>query len=133
MKTERTAGKRPRLPIAVFIGSAAGLLLILLLTLAVSVLVWTGVIPPGIPSSVLILPAFLGAFTGGRIAIRRSASGTLTAGGLTGAVLCALWAAVQAGNRSGHPALSGSWLTTMALILAGGVLAGLMGRKTKGR
>ena len=60
----------------------------------------------------------------------RSGGGTLIAGGLTGAVLCGLLAAVCLGT-GGTPAFPGPWFAALTALLAGGCLAGLAGRRKK--
>jgi len=116
------------LPGAVFMGAGTGLLLLFLLTLAIAGLILGGWIPVQTPSSVLSLTACLCAWVGGRVAVNRSRSGTLVAGALTGGMLCVFMAVVCMGMSDAVP-VSGPWLTTLVLLLTGGCLAGLMGRR----
>lgn len=124
--TERTIG----LPGAVLLGAGIALLLLLLLTLATAGLIWGGIIPTKTPSLVLGLLACFCSFLGGRASVRRWKGGTLVAGGLTGLVLCAVLTAACFGTAGGA-AFPGPWLLTLALVLAGGCLAGLGRGKRK--
>jgi len=116
------------LPGAAAFGASVGLLLLLLLALAAAALIWGGAVPSQTPVFALSLLAGLCAFVGGRVSVGRSRGGALVAGGVTGLVLCGVLAAVCLGT-SGGIAFPGSWLTTLAALLSGGCLAGLVGRK----
>ena len=128
------AKKKPKapgsLPTAVLLGAGISLILVLALTLAAAGLILGGVLPAKAPALVLSLLAGLCALMGGRTAVRRSGGGTLIAGGLTGAALCGLLTAVCLGT-GGAPAFPGPWFNTLGAVLAGGCLAGLMGRRKK--
>lgn len=113
---------------AVLLGAGVGLALLMLLVLAASGLVWCGAVPARTPSLLLSLLAFLCAWIGGRIAVKNSSGGTLVAGGLTGAVLCGVLVILCLGIAN-DIAFPGPWFTTLVLVLAGGCLSGLMGRK----
>lgn len=115
---------------AVLLGAGLGLALLLLLVLVTAGLIWCGVVPAKAPSLLLSLLAFLCAWIGGRIAVGRSAGGSLISGGLTGAVLCGVLVILCLGT-AGKAAFPGPWFATLALVLAGGGLAGLMGRRKK--
>lgn len=128
MEKKKTAEKR-LLP-AVLLGAGVSLALLFLLVLVTAALIWCGVVPAKTPSLLLSVLAFLCAWVGGRVAIGKSAGGTLIAGGLTGAVLCGVLIILCMGI-AGEAAFPGPWFATLALVLTGGCLSGLMGRKKK--
>lgn len=128
MEKKKTAKKR-LLP-AVLLGAGVGLALLLLLVLATTILIWCGAVPAKTPSLLLSVLAFLCAWIGGRVAVGKAAGGTLIAGGLTGAALCGILLILCLGI-AGEPAFPKPWLATLVLVLAGGCLSGLMGRKKK--
>ena len=125
---KKTRGKGI-LPAALF-GAGIGLVLLLLLVLVTAGMIWCGAVPAKTPSLFLSGLAFLCAWIGGRFAVRKSSGGTLVAGGPTGAVLCGVLLILCLGI-AGKTAFPGPWFATLALVLAGGCLAGLMGRKKK--
>lgn len=127
---KKTSGRQESLPLALLFGAGAGALLLLLSTLILAGLIWGGLIPAKAPRLVLSLLASLCAFSGGRVAVRRWKGGTLVAGGLTGLILCGLLAFLCLGT-AGRPAFPGPWFVALAMVLAGGCLAGLGGRKKK--
>ena len=129
LESKKKPGPGP-LPPAVLLGAGVGLVLLFALTLGAAGLILGGVLPPKTPVLALSLLAGLCALTGGRIAVVRSGGGTLIAGGLTGAILCGILAAVCLGT-AGAPAFPGPWFATPGAMLAGGCLAGLMGRRKK--
>lgn len=121
---EKQKEKKPGLFLALFWGTGVALLLLLLLTLVIAGLIWGGVVPAKSPSLVLSLCACICAFVGGRVAVKHWKGGTMVAGGLTGAILCGVLTAVCLGT-TGTVALPGLLFATLALVLAGGCLAGL--------
>ena len=129
MDRKKKGGPGPLLP-AVLLGAGVSLGLLLVLTLGTAGLIRGGVLPPKTPVLALSLLAGLCALIGGRIAVVRSGGGTLIAGGLTGGILCGILAAVCLGT-GGAPAFPGPWFATPGAMLAGGCLAGLMGRGKK--
>ena len=118
------------LPPAVLLGAGVSLGLLFVLTLGAAGLILGGVLSPKTPALTLSLLAGLCALIGGRIAVVRSGGGTLIAGGLTGVILCGIPAAVCLGTGA-TPAFPGPWFATPGAMLAGGCLAGLMGRRKK--
>ncbi len=129
MDRKKKGGPGPLLP-AVLLGAGVSLGLLMVLTLGTAGLIRGGVLPPKTPVLALSLLAGLCALIGGRIAVVRSGGGTLIAGGLTGGILCGILAAVCLGT-GGAPAFPGPWFATPGAMLAGGCLAGLMGRGKK--
>lgn len=125
---KKTTGKR--LLKGVLLGVGVGLVLLLLMVLVTAGLIWWGVVPAKTPSLLLSGLAFLCALIGGRVAVRKSSGGTLIAGGLTGAVLCGVMAVICL-VFAGEIAFPGPWFATLILLVAGGCLSGLPGRKKK--
>ena len=116
------------LPSALFgVGMAIFLFFLLVFLLAAGI--WGGILqkPPG-----LLLPALAGvcAFSGGRFAIKQGKGNTMLVGTAVAILLILTFAAVFL-LRSDKPLFYPPFLSILLMILAGGCLAGVMGRKKK--
>lgn len=116
--------------LAMLLGSALSGLLLLLLTLLISALVWSGSVPLETAGMLLTLASGLCAFLGGRVAVKKGSAAPFPLGCGVGGLLCLVLALVclaMSGTVGFHRQLIGILLMT----LAGGCLAGLLGKPKK--
>lgn len=127
-KTGNTTGEL----LSVLFGSGVALILILLVLLLFAGLISGGILPPTSPSFLLSACAGLCAFVGARLSIQkgRGAFSPAVSGAVTGAVLCLVVMLICFGSRQ-EIAFHGQFAATLLMILAGGCLAGLFGKKKR--
>ena len=103
--------------VAILLGGTIGLVALLLLTLLTAALVWSGALPPTMAG--ILLTGFAGvcAFFGGRIAVQKG----------IGSLLCAVLLVICF-STTGVDGLHGQFLGILLMLLAGGCLAGLLGK-----
>lgn len=123
----RKTGQGMALVVAILLGSTVGLAGLLLLTLLTAALLWSGVVAT--PAAGVLLTAFAGAcaFAGGRVAVGKGSAPAMPAGGGVGGLLCLLLLAICWGT-AGTAGLQGPFLGVLLALLAGGCLAGLLGK-----
>lgn len=117
--------------LSVLFGTALGLVLLLLLALVAAALVWGGLVPETVTNLMLTAAAFLCPFAAGRVAIQKGSGGLpMLVGGGTGGLLCLVLLSVCWGT-AGTGGFHGPFVSLLLMTLAGGCLAGLLGRKSK--
>lgn len=125
-KTSSTAGL-----LSVLFGTALGLVLLLLLALLAAALIWGGLVSQNVSNLLLTAAAFLCPFAAGRVAIQKGSGGPpMLVGAGTGGLLCLILVAVCWGT-TGASGFQGPFVSILLMSLAGGCLAGLLGRKNK--
>lgn len=124
-KPERAGGTG----IGILLGTGIGLVLLLLLALLAAGLIWSGVLSTSVAGMLLTISAGLSALVGGRVAVGKG-SAPMPAGAAVGGALCVLLVLVCLGT-TGTEGFQGQFLGILLMLLAGGCLAGLMGKKTK--
>lgn len=124
--TTKKKGERAVLP--VLLGGGLALAGFLLLLLAVAGLMALEVLPADSPSFLLSACAGLWAFLGGRWAVRQGSLAPMVSGGLTGVLLCLILLLPCCWVR-GAVAFPGPFAGTLLMVLAGGCLAGLLGKR----
>ena len=126
-KSEKTAG----MALAILWGTGVGFLLLLLLALLSAGLIWGGILPTTMAGILLTISAGLCALIGGRVAVRKG-SAPMPAGAAVGGALCVILVLVCLGT-TGTAGFQGQFLGILLMLLAGGCLAGLMGKKKGNR
>ena len=121
------AGQGAGLALAILLGGGLGVLLLLLLTLLISVLVWSGSVPVGI---LLTIAAGLCALVGGRVAVKKGSGGSFLLGCGAGALICLVLLLVCLAT-SGMDGFHEQFIGILLMTLAGGCLAGLLGKPKK--
>lgn len=116
--------------LGILLGTGVGLALLLVLAFGVAALIWSGVLPAEKTGLILSGLAGLCAFIGGRVAVGKGSGGPMPLGAAAGACLCVLMGAICLGT-TGSEGLHGRFLGVLLMLLAGGCLAGLLGRKKK--
>ena len=117
----KKTGQGMALVVAILLGSTVGLAGLLLLTLLTAALLWSGVVAT--PAAGVLLTAF----AGGRVAVGKGSAPAMPAGGGVGGLLCLLLLAICWGT-AGTDGLQGPFLGVLLALLAGGCLAGLLGK-----
>ena len=123
-RPERAAGSA----LAILLGTGVGLLLLLLLALLSAALIWGGVLSASVGGILLTVSAGICALVGGRVAVRKG-SAPMPAGAAVGGGLCLVLALVCLGT-TGTAGFQGQFLGILLMLLAGGCLAGLLGKRT---
>ena len=126
----RKTGQGMAILVAVLLGSTVGLAGLLLLTLLVAALLWSGMVTASAAGALLTACAGVCAFAGGRVAVGKGSAPTMPAGGGVGGLLCLLLLAICWGT-TGSAGFQGPFLGVLLALLAGGCLAGLLGRGTR--
>ena len=93
-------------------------------------LIWSGVLPVSIAGMSLTIAAGLCALVGGRVAVNRGSGGSLPMGSAAGGLLCLILGLVCLGT-TGTEGFHGQFVGILLMTLAGGCLAGLMGKKKR--
>ena len=125
-KTANTTGAF----LPVLFGSGVALILILLVLLLFAGLISGGILPPSSPSFLLSVCAGLCAFVGARFSIQKGSLSPMVSGSVTGAVLCLVVMLISFGCRE-EIAFHGQFASTLLMLLAGGCLARLFGKKKR--
>lgn len=115
-------------PLPIFLGLICSLALLALLVLLVAGLILSGVLPAASPGLALSIGAGLCALMGSRLAVAKGSGGSIMTGSLTSGSLCVVMLLVCVLLR-GSLAFHGQFIGTLLMILAGGWLAGLFGKK----
>ena len=129
-ETAKKEGKTTGNVLPVLLGPGTGLVLLLLLTLLAAGLIWSGVLPVSIAGMSLTIAAGLCALVGGRVAVNRGSGGSLPMGSAAGGLLCLILGLVCLGT-TGTEVFHGQFVGILLMTLAGGCLAGLMGKKKR--
>ena len=129
-ETAKKEGKTTGNVLPVLLGTGTGLVLLLLLTLLAAGLIWSGVLPVSIAGMSLTIAAGLCALVGGRVAVNRGSGGSLPMGSAAGGLLCLILGLVCLGT-TGTEGFHGQFVGILLMTLAGGCLAGLMGKKKR--
>lgn len=117
--------------LSVLMGTAIGLLLLLLFALLSAALIWGGLVPEEITHLLLTVAAGLCPFVAGRVAIQKGSGGPpMAIGGGIGLLLCGILVPICWGT-TGAEGFHGPFVGILLMTMAGGCLAGLLGRKTK--
>ena len=126
---EKRSGGRFSSVLSVLLGAGLAFALVFLLLLAVAALTWSGVLKTGtdLPAALCV---GLAAFVGGRFAVRMGEGTTMSAGLCSAMVLCMGLGALCL-LYGGTVTPSRGLLSVLLLALAGGSLAGLMGRRKR--
>lgn len=125
-KTSSTGGL-----LSILFGTALGLVLLLLLALLAAALVWGGLVSETVTNLLLTVAAFLCPFVAGRVAIQKGSGGPpMLVGAGTGGLLCLILVSICWGTR-GTDGFQGLFVSILLMTMAGGCLAGLLGRKSK--
>ena len=106
-ETAKKEGKTTGNVLPVLLGTGTGLVLLLLLTLLAAGLIWSG-----------------------RVAVNRGSGGSLPMGSAAGGLLCLILGLVCLGT-TGTEGFHGQFVGILLMTLAGGCLAGLMGKKKR--
>lgn len=114
--------------VAVLLGSALALVGLLALLLVVAALLAAEVLPADSPSVLLSACAGLCALLGGRVAVQQGSLPPMVSGGITGLILCLVLLLLRTGV-GGAVAFPGPFGGTLLMLLAGGCLAGLLGKR----
>ena len=125
-ETAKKEGKTTGNVLPVLLGTGTGLVLLLLLTLLAAGLIWSGVLPVSIAGMSLTIAAGLCALVGGRVAVNRGSGGSLPMGSAAGGLLCLILGLVCLGTTGTE-----GFVGILLMTLAGGCLAGLMGKKKR--
>ena len=112
------------------LGAGVALLLLLLLLLPMAALILGGALPEPAAGLGLNLCAGACALAGGRVAAQTGKGQPMVPAALSAGLLCLCLVAVSAGV-TGQAALHPPFAGNLLMILAGGGVAGLMGRKKK--
>lgn len=115
--------------VAILLGTGVGLVSLLLLALLSAGLIWGGVLSASMAGVLLTVSAGLCALLGGRVAVGKG-SAPMPTGAAVGGGLCLVLALVCLGT-TGTAGFQGQFLGILLMLLAGGCLAGLMGKKTR--
>ena len=126
-ETARKTGSVAGSALAILLGTGIGLLLLLLLVLLSAGLIWSGSLPVSTASILLSVSCGLCALVGGRVAVRQG-SAPMPAGAAVGGGLCLIFVLICLGT-TGPEGFHGQFLGSLLLLLAGGCLAGLMGKR----
>ena len=119
--------------LSILFGTACGLVLLLLLALLAAALIWGGLVSETVTNLLLTAAAFLCPFVAGRIAIQKGSGGPpMLVGAGTGGLLCLILVSVCWGT-AGTDGFQGLFVSILLMTLAGGCLAGLLGRKRKSK
>lgn len=118
------------LVLALLFGGGFGALLLLLLTLLISALVWSGSVPLVTAGLLLTVASGLCALIGGRIAVKKGSGPSLPLGCGVGGLLCLALVLVCLGT-SGTEGFHDQFIGILLMTLAGGCLAGLLGKPKK--
>ena len=129
-ETAKKEGKTTGNVLPVLLGTGTGLVLLLLLTLLAAGLIWSGVLPVSIAGMSLTIAAGLCGLVGGRVAVNRGSGGSLPMGSAAGGLLCLILGLVCLGT-TGTEGFHGQFVGILLMTLAGGCLAGLMGKKKR--
>lgn len=129
-ETTKITGKPTGAVLSVLFGSGVALALILLFLLLFAGLISGGILPDGSPSFLLSACAGLAAFAGARCSIQKGSLPPMVSGAVTGGVLCLVILIVCCGYRE-EIAFHGQFAGTLLMLLAGGCLAGLFGKKKR--
>ena len=124
---EKRAGRGFPSLIPALLGAGLSFGLVFLLLAGAAALVWSGVLSSG-TGLPLALCAGLSALAGGRFAVRTGEGGPLPVGLLTAGFLC-MGLLALCFLYGGKVTFSRQLLSVLLLALAGGGLAGLMGRR----
>ena len=124
------AGQGAGLALAILLGGGLGVLLLLLLTLLISVLVWSGSVPVVTAGILLTIAAGLCALVGGRVAVKKGSGGSFLLGCGAGALICLVLLLVCLAT-SGMDGFHEQFIGILLITLAGGCLAGLLGKPKK--
>ena len=111
----------------ILFGGGISLLILMLAALVLAALIWGGVLPEQNTSMILMICAGVCALIGGRFAVQKGRGQSIILGGFTAVFLC-LIVLLIGGGMGGNTGMSGKLAGTFLMILAGGGLAGLMGR-----
>lgn len=123
------AGKAALLaPLPILLGLVCSLALLALVVLLVAGLILGGVLPAASPGLALSVGAGLCALMGSRLAVGKGSGGPILTGSLTAGSLCLVMLLVCVLLR-GALAVHGQFIGTLLMVLAGGWLAGLLGKK----
>ena len=120
------AGQGAGLALAILLGGGLGVLLLLLLTLLISVLVWSGSVPVVTAGILLTIAAGLC----GRVAVKKGSGGSFLLGCGAGALICLVLLLVCLAT-SGMDGFHEQFIGILLMTLAGGCLAGLLGKPKK--
>lgn len=117
--------------LSILLGTAAGLVFLLLLVLLAAALVWGGLVSETITGPLLTAAAGLSSFVAGRLAIQKGSGGPpMVVGAGTGGLLCVIFVSVCWGS-TGVAGFHSLFVSTLLMTMAGGCLAGFLGRKGK--
>ena len=120
------AGQGAGLALAILLGGGLGVLLLLLLTLLISVLVWSGSVPVVTAGILLTIAAGLCAL----VAVKKGSGGSFLLGCGAGALICLVLLLVCLAT-SGMDGFHEQFIGILLMTLAGGCLAGLLGKPKK--
>lgn len=123
-------GQGTGLVLAILLGGGLGILLLLLLTLLISALVWSGSVPVVTAGIFLTVAAGLCALVGGRIAVKKGSGGSFPLGCGAGGLICLVLVSVCLAT-SGTDGFHEQFIGILLMTLAGGSLAGLLGKSKK--
>ena len=124
------AGQGTGLVLALLLGGGIGGLLLLLLTLVISALVWSGSVPLATAGLLLTVASGLCALAGGRIAVKKGSGGSFPLGCGAGGLICLVLVLVCLAT-SGTDGFHEQFIGILLMTLAGGCLAGLLGKPKK--
>ena len=112
--------------VAILLGGTIGLVALLLLTLLTAALVWSGALPPSMAG--ILLTGFAGVccLWGTYRSTGRGGQRPCPGGGV-GSLLCAVLLVICF-STTGVDGLHGQFLGILLMLLAGGCLAGLLGK-----
>lgn len=128
-ETAKKEGKTTGNVLPVLLGTGTGLVCFLLLTLLAAGLIWSGVLPVSIAGMSLTIAR--GFRLGGRPSCGEQGSGgSLPMGSAAGGLLCLILGLVCLGT-TGTEGFHGQFVGILLMTLAGGCLAGLMGKKKR--
>lgn len=112
---------------SVLLGIGLALVALLLLLLALAGLITAEVLPADHPSLLLSAGAGICALFGGRWAVKKGSLPPMVSGGAVGLTLCLVLLLLRVAG-GGAAAFPGPFGGTLLLLLAGGCLAGLLGK-----
>lgn len=116
---------------SILLGTAVSLVFLLLLVLLAAALVWGGVVSETMTGPLLTAAAGLSSFAAGRLAIQKGSGGPpMAVGAGTGLLLCIIFLSICWGN-TGAAGFHSLFVSTLLITMAGGCLAGFLGRKGK--
>lgn len=126
---EETKKKEPTVSVVpIFLGGGIALILLVLSAFVLAALIWGCALSPSNSGILLSICGGVSALIGGRIAIQKGSGSVFLTGVLSALFICVIMLIVCVGTRGAFE-FNTQFLSTLLMILAGGALAGLLGRK----